>query len=280
MKIFENRSVVFLTKHRKEKVIKPILEKETGCKLVVVDRFDTDMYGTFSREIKRPKSQVETARIKIRKGMKLIKTDIGLASEGSFGSHPVAPIPWNVELVLLHDKKENLEIFGTYEGAETNYSHITTKSYDEVLKFAEKAGFPEHYLILRPENENSKLIIKDIFSFQKLKEAFLWCASQSRTGEVFVETDMRAHANPTRMKNIEKATHDLLSKLLNLCPECGAPGFIIKDVVRGLPCEACGLPSDMSLKFIYGCHKCKHENEQLYPRGQFAPAKYCNYCNP
>lgn len=280
MKIFENRSVVFLTKHGKEKVVKPILDKETGCILVVEDRFDTDKLGTFSREIKRPKSQLETARIKIRKGMKLLEVDIGIASEGSFGSHPMIPIPWNVELILLYDKKENMEIFGIYEGAETNFSHLATTSYDEALKFAEKAGFPEHYLILRPENENSESIIKDINSFDKLKDAFIWCASHSKSGNVFIETDMRAHANPTRMKNIEKATQNLISKLLNFCPECGAPGFIIKDVVRGLPCETCGLASDMTLKLIYSCHKCKHENEQLYPRGQFASAQYCNYCNP
>lgn len=236
--------------------------------------------GTFSREIKRPKSQLETARTKIKKGMKLSNADIGIACEGSFGSHPMAPIPLNVELVLLYDRKENFEIFGSYEGAETNLSHLTTKSYDEVLKFADKAGFPEHYLILRPDNENSISIIKDINSFEKLKDAFNWCVSQSSFGNVFVETDMRAHANPTRMKNIEKATRNLMSKLLSFCPECGAPGFIIQDVVRGLPCELCGLPSDMTLKFIYNCHKCNYKNEQLYPRGQVAPAMYCNYCNP
>jgi hypothetical protein len=280
MKIFKNRSVVFLTKHGKEKVVKPILDKETGCIVVVETRFDTDKLGTFSREIKRRKSKLETARTKIKKGMKLLKVDIGIASEGSFGSHPMLSIPWNVELVLLYDKKEKMEMFGMYESSETNLSQVTTKSYDEVLKFAEKAGFPEHYLILRPENENSKSIIKDINSFDKLKDAFILCKSRSISGNVFIETDMRAYANPTRMKNIEKATQNLVSKLLNFCPKCGAPGYIIKDVVQGLPCEMCRLPSEITLKYIYGCHKCKHENEQLYPKGQFAPAQYCNFCNP
>jgi len=63
---------------------------------------------------------------------------------------------------------------------------------------------------------------------EKLEEAFKWCLSNSRTGKVFIETDVRAHANPTRMKNIEKATHDLISKLNSTCPNCGAPGFIVK----------------------------------------------------
>lgn len=223
---------------------------------------------------------METARAKIKLGMRLLKTDIGLASEGSFGSHPLAPLPWNVELVLLYDKKENIEIHGVYEGAETNFSHLTTKSYDEVLEFAGKAGFPEHYLMLRPENEHAKPILKDINSIAKLKDAFIWCASQSSCGSVFIETDMRAHANPTRMQNIAKATQDLISKLLNFCPKCGSPGFSVRKAVKGLPCELCGLPGEMTLKLVYGCHKCMHESEQLHPRGQFAPARYCNFCNP
>ena len=279
-KIFENRKIVLLTKHKKEKAIKILLEKETGGELVVESRFDTDKLGTFSREIKRPKSQLDTARMKIKRGMKRLRIDIGIASEGSFGSHPYAHIPWNVELVLLYDKKENMEIYGVYEGSETNYAHIKTDSLEEALKFAEQIGFPEHFLILRPDDGYSKHIVKDIDSVVKLKDTFHWCLTKSRSGNVFIETDMRAHANPTRMKNIEKATQDLITKLMNFCPECGAPGFIIKEAIKGLPCERCGLSSEMTLKYLYSCHKCKHEQEQLYPRGQYASAQYCDYCNP
>lgn len=279
-KIYENRRIVLLTKHQKEKAIRGVLEEGTGCELIVENRYDTDKLGTFSREIKRPKSQLDTARMKIRKGIKLLKVDIGIASEGSFGSHPFVPIPWNVELVLLYDKKENFEIFGLFEGPETNLGHLLTESYENALEFAKQIGFPEHFLILRPDNEFSKKIIKDVDSFDKLKESFHWCYLKSKTGKVFIETDMRAHANPTRMKNIEKATENLVSKLLNFCPKCNAPGFIVDQVIKGLPCEQCGIPSEMTLKYIYSCHKCKHELEELYPKGQHAPAQYCNYCNP
>lgn len=278
--IFENRKIVLLTKHEKEKAIKKELEKATGCELVVETKFDTDKFGTFSREIKRPKSQLDTARIKIKKGLKLAKTDIGIASEGSFGSHPYAPIPWNIEIVLLYDKKDNFEIYGVYEGAETNFGHFKANNFESALKFAEQIGFPEHFLILRPDDEYSKTIIKDIDSVDKLKEAYNWCSTKSQSGQVFIETDMRAHANPTRMKNIEKATQDLISKLMNFCPKCDAPGFIIKDAIKGLPCELCGLSSEMTLKYIYSCYKCKHEQEEIHPRGEYAPAQYCDYCNP
>ena len=280
MKIYQDRKIVLLTKHSKEEVIKPILELETGCELITESRFDTDKLGTFSREIKRPKSQLDTARLKIKKGMKFTNTDIVIASEGSFGSHQIAPIPWNVELVLLYDKKEKFEIYGVHESSDTNFSHKKTKNYEEVLAFAETIGFPEHFLILRPDHDNSKKIIKDINSYEKLKDAYFKCSGISNTGEVFVETDMRAHGNPIRMKNIQKATENLVSKLLSFCPNCGAPGFIVNEVIRGLPCELCGLPSEMTLKYIYSCYKCKHEKEEHFPKGHAAPAQYCNYCNP
>ena len=107
--------MVLLTKHGKESVMKPILESETGCELETDKRFDTDRLGTFSREVKRRKSQLETARLKIKKGMRRAKTDMGIASEGSFGLHPIVPIPWNVELVLLYDKRDRFEIYGVHE---------------------------------------------------------------------------------------------------------------------------------------------------------------------
>jgi len=278
--IFKNREIALLTKHKKEIVIKPILEKETGCRLIVETRFDTDKLGTFSREILRPKSQLDTARMKIRTAMKLLKTDIAIASEGSFSPHPFVPIAWNIEIVLLYDKKENMEIYGVYEGAETNFSHLKTNSFEEAVSFAKKIGFPEHYLILRPDNEYSKIIFKDVDQSDKLKEVFDFCMSKAREGTVFLETDMRAHANPTRMKNIEKATQDLISKLLSFCPDCGAPGFVVNEKIKGLPCELCGLPSEMILKYLRMCHKCKYTQEQLYPDGKVSPAQYCNYCNP
>ena len=33
MKIYENRKVVLLTKHKKEEVIRPIIEEALGCKI-------------------------------------------------------------------------------------------------------------------------------------------------------------------------------------------------------------------------------------------------------
>ena len=280
MRILENKAVVFLTKHGKEQVVRPLMERETGCRLITENRFDTDRLGTFTRDVRRVGTPMETARKKIRIGLDLTDSDGAVASEGSFGSHPYAPIPWNTEIVLYADRQTGLEVYGLYEGGDTNYGHLATADYSVALQFARTIGFPEHRVILRPDDETSPNLIRDIHTPDGLKEAFQWCAGKSANGTVFLETDMRAYANPTRMKNIERATADLVTKLTRLCPQCGAYGFVVGEIVRGLPCETCGLPSEMTLKYVYSCHSCGHTQDELHPKGSFCPAKYCQYCNP
>ncbi len=280
MDTYRNKKIILLTKHKKELAIRPIIESALGCNLIVEERFDTDKLGTFTREVKRPKSQLDTARLKIMKGLKLSKCDIGISSEGSFGSHPFVPIQWNTELVLFYDKSDHLEIFGIYEGPDTNCDEKIVKSYEEALEFSNRIGFPEHFVIMRPDHNNSKYILKNIDTYDKLKDSYEKCLRKSKTKCVHIETDMRAFANPTRMKNIQKATENLVEKLMLMCPECGAPGFQIQEIVRGLPCEMCGFPSEMAKEYIYICHRCKHRYIETNPKGMNSPAQYCERCNP
>lgn len=280
MRVFEGRKIVLLSKHKKEIAIKSLLESETGCQLIVESSFDTDQLGTFTRDIDRRMSQLETAREKNKICLELTDFDMAISSEGSFDINPLFQMPWNIEIVLLHDKKENYEVFGIFKGPETNLDHTITSKWTDAVKFAEKIGFPDHYIILRPGGENGKPIYKDIDSFAKFEDAFIKCKKKSLARKVFIETDMRAHANPTRMKNIMLATQDLVNKLNNLCPNCGAYGFVVTDVIKGLRCELCGLPSDLVLKYVYSCYKCKHNEEVIHPYGEFASPKYCYNCNP
>ena len=62
--LFENRRVLLATMHKKETAIAPILEPGLGVKVVVPKDFDTDQFGTFTRNIKRLGNQIETARAK------------------------------------------------------------------------------------------------------------------------------------------------------------------------------------------------------------------------
>jgi Zn finger protein HypA/HybF involved in hydrogenase expression len=246
----------------------------------VLEAFDTDKFGTFSREVKRKKSQFETAKLKAKKGLRQAKGDLVVSSEGTFGMHPVIPMPWNVELVYLFDRLNRVEIYGVHESSETNFSHLEVQNFRMLVSFAERIGFPEHWLILRPDGLDSKYVIKDIDDYDKLEEAYFKCALKSRFGKIFVETDMRAHANPTRMGNIKKATEHLVSRILSFCPKCSSPGFAVSRSIKGLPCGLCGLPSELVLRDVYTCPKCKHEEEKSRAGATVAEPRYCHYCNP
>ena len=66
----------------------------------------------------------------------------------------------------------------------------------------------------------------------------------SERGIVFVESDLRAHRNPSRMQNIGAACDELLSHMPCACPTCAAPGFGIARHEIGLPCAWCGEPTN------------------------------------
>jgi hypothetical protein len=68
--------------------------------------------------------------------------------------------------------------------------------------------------MLRPDSQNDTRIVKGIADVDSLKSAFIDAQLQSRNGKVFVENDLRAFCNPTRLKMIEQATEDLVQKIL------------------------------------------------------------------
>lgn len=278
--MFEGRSLLIATKHGKEKVIAPILEKELGVKCFVTSDFDTDELGTFTGEVERKDDPITTARKKCSIAMELANCDLALASEGSFGPHPTLFfIAADDEFLLLTDKKNDLEILAREITTETNFngSDITTER--ELNEFAKNAGFPSHALILRKTKDEFADVVKGITNPDQLNSEF--SAIIANYGSAFIETDMRAMFNPTRMKVIEKAAAKLVDKIKSLCPECGTPGYSVTDKRAGLPCQHCSLPTRSTLSFIYSCKKCSYSNEEKYPNGKRTEEPtYCDFCNP
>ncbi|MEW6524533.1 MAG: DUF6671 family protein [Bacillota bacterium] len=278
--VLAGRKAVLLSKHRKEQVIGPALEAGTGCELVVEAGFDTDRFGTFTREVPRQDTQLDTARAKARKGIELTGLDLGLGSEGTFGPHPmVGFLPWNREVVLLLDVREDLELCGECASEKTNFAHAVVEDEEDAEVFARRVHFPEHWLVVRPDHEAHPAIIKDVNSWDALWQAFRQALAASTTRRVFLETDMRAHANPTRMQNILAATQDLVRKLRSPCPRCGSPGFAPTRKRRGLPCELCGYPTPEIAAQVLTCPRCPYSEEQPVTV-RTAPAEYCPHCNP
>jgi hypothetical protein len=268
--------------HHKEKVMTPLLEEKLGIKIVVPENFNTDAFGTFTREIKRTGDQLEAARRKAKEALALTHQTLAFASEGTFGPHPVIPyISCNREIVVLIDTLNELEIVGQEFSTVTNFNHKTIKTVGEAFEFAQKVGFPEHGLVVMSDSESKNEIIKGIVSEKQLTEAVELVLSKSLNHQAHIETDMRALYNPTRMKAIEKATLDLIRKIQQVCPQCSCPGFDVTERKTGLPCAWCNFPTTMTLVAVYQCKKCDFVQEVLFPdKVEKADPAHCIYCNP
>jgi hypothetical protein len=274
-KWLDNKRIVVATKHQKERVIYPLFLEFYNCTFLSIE-IDTDLLGTFSGEIERTLSPYETAIEKCRMAFKTTDADFAIASEGTFGPHPsLFFVPADEEFILFMSRDEQLIIWAKHISTETNYNQIENQTDNQLSDFLEKVQFPSHKVIFKSNTRIEKGINNLNFLNQLIRECELQNVSFS------IETDMRAHCNPTRMKVIEETTSKLLEKLNSFCPSCETPGFSVQEVVKGLPCAQCGLKTESTLKHIKICTSCNHKEDILYPRGiQIEDPMYCPFCNP
>lgn len=281
---FTDRTAVLATMHRKERVIAPILEAALGIHLLVPENFNTDHFGTFTRDIERLGTQWEAARLKAKAALAVTGETLAIASEGAFFPHPGLPwLPCNREIVLLVDEQNTLEIVGEELSLETNYAHQAVTTLEEALEFARKVGFPEHGLVAMPSKDCRKQeqIVKGITNEENLLKIVNWLLKHSANQTIHLEADMRAMYNPTRLDVIAKATHQLVQAIARSCPHCSCPGFAVAEQLRGLPCESCRLPTPLIWAEIYQCQKCHFQQEIPFPEGVvWADPSRCLYCNP
>jgi hypothetical protein len=278
--MFEDRNLIIATKHKKEDVIAPIVEKELGIKCFVAKDLDTDTLGTFTGEVERKDDPLTAARKKCYMAMELTNSDLAIASEGSFGPHPsIYFAPADDEILIFIDKKNGLEIIARELSTETNFNGSAIKSKKDLLEFAANSNFPSHGLILRKSKNENRDIVKGITNEEQLIKVYYNLINNF--GTAYIETDMRAMYNPTRMNIIERAAEKLIKKIKNHCPVCNMPGFGITDAKEGLPCVICNFPTRSTISYIYYCQKCSYQKEEKYPKGkQTEDPMYCDYCNP
>lgn len=279
--MFKNRTAILATMHRKEQVISPLLEQEAGLIIKIAEDFDTDQFGTFSRENPRTGTQLEAARQKALSAISFSGYRVGIASEGSFGLHPSMPfLMANIELVILMDRENDLEIVGQAVSAETNFAQKQVYTIQDAVAFAMNRGFPEHAVLIMFQLPEGKRIIKGLSSHYELKTAMKSALAESIDRQATIESDMRAYCNPTRMKVIKQATVDLLNKMKSKCPACHTPGYAMIDSVKGLPCGWCGFPTDRPLALLYRCLKCAFEESKPILGQDKADPGQCLICNP
>ncbi len=281
---YRDTVAILTSMHGKERVIGPILRDELGLIVAPAASVNTDQFGTFSREVARSGSQLDTARAKIAAAFKYAPAArVGLASEGSFGPHPNIPfLAIGRELVLMVDQESGLELTGYDASIDTNFGYIVAKDREAAFAFAQRARFPEHGLIVmgcRDEQPAPDLLLnKEITEAAALEAAVQ--EARRRCGAAFVETDMRAHRNPTRMSAIARATRDLARRFNSQCPNCNHPGFAVTERLRGLPCAWCGEPTRAIIAEVLICQSCGHREERSVATVPTVDPGQCDGCNP
>lgn len=279
--MFENRALYIATKHGKERVISPMLIKYLGVLPFTNDLIDTDSLGTFTGEIERTLSPIEAARQKCMMAYEMIRCDLVLASEGSFGAHPYYGfIPANEEFLVFKDFKNNIEIVQRHLSTKTNHNAKDISSLEDLIQFSKQSNFPSHGLVLRKKNKAGDVFIKGITTHDDLLNSFEKLKQDGAEG-ISVETDMRAMFNPTRMKVIAECAEKLVSKIKSCCPNCDYPGFSVTSHESGLPCQLCGLPTKSTLTAISSCLKCSYTLQKQFPNGKtHEEPTFCDFCNP
>jgi hypothetical protein len=267
-------TLAFLTCHEKDAAVKTALA-ECGFEIQICNSFNTDSLGTFTGEQARPLTQMQTALKKAQMACELTGRQFGLGSEGSFGPHPqVHLLPWNYEVLAFWDAQQAHAIYAVHGSAETNYASQRVSSTEEALSFANQVQFPSHALILGSPFDAyfAKGIASEIDLQNQLNIAF------KQDDSIWLETDMRAHMNPSRMKIIEQTAYKLQALLRSQCPTCKLPGFGVTRYIKGALCNSCGTPTRLPNGEHWECAHCQHA--EVRPLKSIVSAANCDVCNP
>lgn len=279
---FNGRRAAIATLHGKERVVGPVMKQWFGINLESTIDVDTDALGTFTGEIARSGDMLDAARAKARLAIKETGATVGIGSEGAFGPHPSVPfLASGVEVMVLIDAESDLEIV-VQRRTKTNYDSLLFRPGNDLSAFLHRIGFPTHAVIVRPGTRgDSTTPLKGIMDLSRLSSAIDKSSAMSDDGSVFIQTDMRAHMNPTRMKSLGFVARLLALRMARLCPSCSAPGFALSDVLRGVPCEQCGAPTRRIRAEIHNCSKCGLQQvRRMRPETMRAAALWCDICNP
>ena len=265
--------ITLLTKHRKAAAIYAALAN-CGFKICTVDSFNTDQLGTFTGERSRSESLRDTALHKAKLAAQLGNTRYGLGSVGSFGLDPlIGMTAWNTEVLACWDAVEQHAVYAQTNGPETNYSQKYVHAMDDALQFMSQCKFPSHGIIVGKPGESD--FYKNVNTVEEMTELLALLLPQSG---VWLETDMRAHRNPTRMRMIERCSKRLAMNLLSVCTACNKAGFIAVAQIPGAACESCGAATGAARAELFSCASCGHEEERKL--SSLAPTSRCNHCNP
>lgn len=277
---YRGRKAALPTLHGKAEAIAPPLAAELGLSVATLN-LDTDAFGTFAGEIPRTGTPLEAARRKAAAALDRGRGALVIASEGSIGPDPRFPLATvDAELIIFIDSDLGLEVVETHWSLDTKSVRETVGPGQDLARLIARAGLPEHGVIVRAAGGQGTVVAKGIRDEVALSTAVIEAAALSDAGQAIVESDLRAHMSPTRMRAIADCAWKLARRLATACPACDCPGWGQIEPVWGLPCSACGtqIPHLASADRL-GCVRCPEVVQT--PRAQAAgDPKWCPYCNP
>lgn len=280
---FRGRALAVATLHGKERAIAPALIRELpiiGCE--GIPGIDTDRFGAFSGEVRRELDPMETCIAKARHGAEVSRMDLVIASEGSFGPYPPAPfVPCDEEILVLYDARDERVFTHRHVSLEVVFGGQIVENVRDALAFAERMKFPEHHVVLRlcEQWRTGDTVFKGVEDRERLVTIVEELLRGS--GSCWIETDLRAMANPTRMKAIAETASRFAEELARLCPVCGECWFRITGTKPGLPCALCNWPTESIRSIERSCWHCGHVQLGPRPDGKREEEpQFCGNCNP
>ena len=275
-------TVVFGTHHGKEsQVAKPFLDV-LGAHVIAPPSLDTDQFGTFTGEIRRRLNPLEASRAKARLAIAETRHPWALASEASYGVLPGIGWPGHEEILVFVDDTRGIEIVEGHRSLGIPGTVLDVTSHSEIGEDLARAGWPAQAVIVRPalsSNGEQTGITKGIVDSAALASAIAKAVHISSNGRAVIEPDLRAHHSPSRRAILCQLGLTMATRLARACPACESPGWGKTGVSAGLPCSACGLPTDQTRADIWSCVACLHE-EPLLRQEETAEPRSCAHCNP
>jgi len=278
--IYRGHLAVLTSQHEKQRLVAPSFKEVLGVELIE-RALDTDQFGTFSGDIERSASPLDTAIAKARLGMKESGLPRGVASEGFIGPDPFIPfVISDIEHLVWVDAERDIVVSESYRSLDIRTASTRTFVGADLSDFLQRADFPRHRLIVKAENSSPFFCAKGIGSVQALEAAISECSHRSETGAVIVESDLRAHCSPSRQVNIAATARLLALRISTHCPECHTPGWGKVGVERGLLCRDCSSFVEQAVRGDeMGCVKCDFKKLELRAESRADPA-ICDWCNP
>lgn len=272
MDIFRS-PLLLSSKHRKEALLQLLFEPY-GVQLFITDGFDTDAFGTFCGSVPRAEGPKVTVKEKCLAGMAYANQQQGLASEGSFGAHPNFPfLTINEEWLVYIDLKRHLEVYGHSTTLEVCHAQLGYQEAEQLQSFLDNCSFGLQGLVIK-DSKSGLVIEKGIQDSTILKQLL------KNHPEWILETDLRAHMNPLRQKNIMAAGLDLIRRMQSRCPKCEHPDFSVANYSGNLLCSWCQHPTESYALLEFNCTNCNYQITEKRKDKEVEDPQYCNNCNP